>query len=313
MFAKPLLAHIEDVRVLQLSNVSLTSQGVIFSGLTPISGLTLTNDNGEIVPYSLWDILKIRLFNPTILLDCGIDYLLIDNIYSHTYYHWVTEALPRLFLLKEKLARAVLLLPNNHIQRFHEEALTLFDVHRIQWLKDGRRYAVPHLISSTQIGKMANYHPVIIKEMVKYFKSKAPQLLDYGEKIYISRGSALKRRVTNELEVESYLESAGFRKIQFEHHSFAEQISIMHHCRVLVGIHGAGLANMIFMEPAGRVMELRKKDNGENYFYFSLASTVDLDYYYQFCDSAVENASVQDADIIVDLEKLKANVKLMLS
>ena len=175
------------------------------------------------------------------------------------------------------------------------------------------RYDIPCLITTTQIGRMANYHPLVIKEMATFIKSKIEQPINYGDKIYISRSKATKRKISNESEVEIYLENLGFRKIHFEDHSFIEQVSIMHHCKKLIGVHGAGLANMIFMNAHGRVMELRKHDAGENYFYFSLASTVDLDYYYQFCDSVDGGTSVQDADILVDIVELKENLKIMLS
>lgn len=312
-FTKELTAEVEDIKILQLSNVNLVSQGAIFKWMKPIPGLSLFNDIGEIVPYSIPDLLKIRFFWPGHPLNQGYEYLSIDNIYSHTYYHWLTEALPRLFLVREWLSTAVLLLPNNHEQQFHKDTLKLFNVERIEWLKKKVRYDIPKLITSTQIGRIANYHPMVIKGMVNFIKERIEFTIDYGERIYVSRSRAAKRGLANEKEVEIYLTNQGFRTIHFEDYNFVQQVSIMHHCKILVGVHGAGLANMIFMQAAGKIMELRLSDENENYFYFSLASLADLDYYYQFCSAIDEKASVQDADIVVDLGKFKENIQLILS
>ncbi len=44
--------------------------------------------------------------------------------------------------------------------------------------------------------------------------------------------------------------------ILFEKVSFADQVRTMRACRLLVGNHGAGLTNMIFMPTGSRVIEI---------------------------------------------------------
>jgi capsular polysaccharide biosynthesis protein len=128
----------------------------------------------------------------------------------------------------------------------------------------------------------------------------------------VSRSNASRRKIINESQVEEYVKKAGFTVVHFEDYSFSQQISIMHHCRFLIGLHGAGLVNMIFMNAGGRILELRKFDSGENYFYFGVSATVGHDYYYQFCEAKDSAISVQDSDIIVDMDKFQQNVNKML-
>jgi hypothetical protein len=311
-FSRLISTQSQDVNVFHMSNVNIVAQGVVFKWLTVYNPFLLHNDRGPVVRYSIRNILRVFLLWPSIHLKKHAAYILIDNVYSHTYYHWLTEALPRLFLVREKIPSSVLLLPSNHNQKFHTDALQIFDVRQKQFLKARVRYIVPHLTASTQIGKIANYHPAVINEMVAYIKSNVNISVNYGQRIYVSRSRASKRKVLNEYEVTEYLATVGFRVVYFEDHSFSEQVSIMHHTQYVVGLHGAGLANILFMAAGGSILELRRFDNGENYFYFSLANVVNLNYLYQFCESPDAQASVQDADVVVDMSLLKLNVEKML-
>ncbi|HMG93402.1 MAG TPA: glycosyltransferase family 61 protein [Chryseolinea sp.] len=312
LFENLITCNVDDVNVVDITNAVLTSQGSILANLSTFKGMSLSNDNGEVIQYKLFDFLRIKFFWPSMPLRNDVRYLVVHNIFSHTYYHWLVEALPRLFLLRGEIPSSVLLLPSNHDQRFHVESLKLFGVRRTEILKDRTRYIVPKIITSTQIGRIANYHPTILNQMVEYMKSVADTDIDLGQKIYVSRSKASRRKIINESQVEDCVKKAGFSVVHFEDYSFIQQISIMHHCRFLIGLHGAGLVNMIFMTVGGRILELRKYDSGENYFYFGLSATVGHDYYYQFCDSSVTNISVQDSDIIVDIDKFQQNVTKML-
>ena len=312
-FNKLLEVQIQAIKVISVVNANIISSGAIFKNFSVLPQIILSNDNGEIVSYSKRDILKIIFFWRCISLKRANKYFVIHNAFSHTYYHWLLEALPRLFLIREQISSGTLLLPSNHNEKFHRESLELFGIGDIGILNEKVRYHIPHTITSTQIGRIANYHPIILKEMVQYINSRIDLATDLGDKIYISRSRALKRKVVNEHQIEIFLRNLGFRIINIEDYNFESQVSIMHHCKYLIGIHGAGLANMIFMREGGKIMELRKHDCGENYFYFSLASTVNLHYYYQFCSSIDEQASVQDADIVVDFHEFERNVQKMLA
>ena len=69
---------------------------------------------------------------------------------------------------------------------------------------------------------------------------------------------------------------------------------------------------MLFMESGGSVLELRKNADAKSNCYFSLASALGLDYFYQTCVSDTPEESANTADIIVDLSALERNLDLML-
>lgn len=74
---------------------------------------------------------------------------------------------------------------------------------------------------------------------------------------------------------------------------------------MLVGIHGAGLSNMVFLQEQATVIELRKFDNGENYFFTQLAVSLQHKYHLLYCAAEDEKKSVQDADLWVDITAMQ--------
>src|ERR1035437_4173888 len=61
-------------------------------------------------------------------------------------------------------------------------------------------------------------------------------------------------------------------------HPFEDQVAILSKARYVASNHGAGLTNMLFMRPGGRVLELRREGDAHNNCFFTLASALKLDY-----------------------------------
>ncbi len=104
-----------------------------------------------------------------------------------------------------------------------------------------------------------------------------PAVSPWGERIYVTRDRARRRRVVNEADVWAQLEPRGFVKLRAEELTWAEQINAFRQAKVVVGPHGAGLANLVFCRPGTRVVELfnRAYVNG---LYWRLAALRGLDY-----------------------------------
>ena len=75
-------------------------------------------------------------------------------------------------------------------------------------------------------------------------------------RLYVARGAAPRRRVTNEFEVEKLLATYGFQSINPGVMTVDEQVELFASASIVVGPHGAGLTNAIFMAPGGAVVEL---------------------------------------------------------
>ena len=77
-----------------------------------------------------------------------------------------------------------------------------------------------------------------------------------GERIYISRAAARRRRILNEAEVRLLLDNRGFRTIFAENMKIAELAPIVRRSALIVAPHGAGITNVAFGPPGIRVLEL---------------------------------------------------------
>ena len=98
-----------------------------------------------------------------------------------------------------------------------------------------------------------------------------------GERLYVSRARARRRRVVNEESLWALLEARGFHRVFLEDMTWAEQIVAFREARELVAAHGAGLANLVFCEAGTRVVEFFDRAY-VNPCYWRLAALKGLDY-----------------------------------
>ncbi len=77
-----------------------------------------------------------------------------------------------------------------------------------------------------------------------------------AKRLYVARGEVPRRRVINEAAVEKLLASHGFTSVNPGKMSLDKQIELFADASIVVGPHGAGLTNTMFMAPGGAVVEL---------------------------------------------------------
>jgi glycosyl transferase family 61/glycosyl transferase family 92 len=74
-------------------------------------------------------------------------------------------------------------------------------------------------------------------------------------RVYVSRRLTTARRVLNEAEVITTLRDFGFEPLCLEQMSLEEQIKVFRESEVIIGPHGAGLANIVFSNPGTTLIE----------------------------------------------------------
>jgi capsular polysaccharide biosynthesis protein len=130
-----------------------------------------------------------------------------------------------------------------------------------------------------------------------------------GRRLYVSR-RGYGRQAVEELEVERVLLEHGFEIYEAPAHP--DQPEDFDDAEIVVGPHGAGLANLVFCRPGTRVVEIVPTDNAHP-FYFSLARAAGLDYAYLMGRSTANRS--RDAfgpspyNFDVDLEALAGAVQ----
>ena len=88
-----------------------------------------------------------------------------------------------------------------------------------------------------------------------FTRSLDSSLPERPERIYVSRSKS-RRPLANEDELEALLANAGFAIVHLEELPWIDQITLFQNARVIVGPHGAGLANLVFANPGSTVVEL---------------------------------------------------------
>lgn len=231
----------------------------------------------------------------------------ITDEWCSNYFHWLTDALTRLVAVQPYLTKEhALLLPGNYKDLpFVRETLEYFDI-PVVYFSQQRAARIGYLILPSHIACSGNYHREVIHELRSRFPAAVGKP---SRKIYISRHKAGRRKTANEEEVQQTMRNLGFEVHFFEDYSFRVQIQIMGETRCLVGLHGAGLTNMLFMPAGSSVLELRNAEDAHNNCYYSMASEMGLVYYYQLNQG--DSSHTTTATITVDVEALAQNVALL--
>jgi len=225
--------------------------------------------------------------------------------WSGNYYHWLVEAIPKLLATQLDLSAVVVVLPAHYRQwGFHAETLKHLgaEVEFFDEVKERLFFQQLFLPLNVSLGGTAN--PMFIRMIRERFRADAAAK-EKGRKIYCSRALATKRRIVNEAEVTDYLKREGFEVVFWEKLSFSEQVQVAAQATILIGLHGAGLTNMMFMSPQSTVLELTRTRE-DNFCYEYLAHAADLQYHSLECESLSE--SIHLADCRVDVKLLQSKL-----
>ncbi len=77
-----------------------------------------------------------------------------------------------------------------------------------------------------------------------------------NRRIFIGRGASKRRPLFNEAELRPLLDEFGFDIVDPGSMSVRDMAQLCARCSHVVGAHGAGLSNLVFLPPGGKVLEL---------------------------------------------------------
>jgi capsular polysaccharide biosynthesis protein len=224
------------------------------------------------------------------------------------YFHWMTEVLPALVVINQiKDKKVPVLLSENCKNCKHIiDSLKIFDIPIYYYnirntIKVSNLYAVKiPIIGAYNESFLSNMRLLFLKNLNIELKNKA------SRKIYISRKKAKRRKISNEDALLELLYTYGFESVFLEDYEIQDQIKLLNDAKIVVSCHGAGLTNILFMQPDSKVIEL-KANNNDYWCFFTLARLANLHYSYLLCESNRKNH--RDADIVVDLIALKKAIE----
>lgn len=302
LFQHELKVKLPDVYILSEDNLLIEN------------GCRVLNSSGKILPeYSeiyynsneLFEKIK-YFFKKFIKKNLKGEYFWVIDSWSQGYFHWLMDVLPRLYCLYKEFGSGKLLLPEDYRKyEFINSSIRILNFEPIFY--SNHSLSVEKLSTCTYLAQTGIYNPEIIRLLRDMIIERLSISKSFkADNIYISRSKATKRKVLNEIEVVTLLKEYGFSIICLEDLNFYEQVLLLEGAHNVVSIHGAGLANCMFMQPGKNVLELRRKGDTINNAYFSLCNAVSLNYFYLECMG--DNANTNICNLNVDIKNLEFTI-----
>jgi len=173
--------------------------------------------------------------------------------YSHNYFHWIIEILPRLATILRAGATADYYLVDC-LSQYQRDALAALGVAPHQLIQ-------PHcklLVEAEELVLPSFPSPQCLRECARWLLVGlgADARVTAPRRIFITRRKTGTRTLANERQLEQLLRGRGFETHSMEDYPLAKQARLVHEAEMVVATHGAGLANLVFARPGLRVIEI---------------------------------------------------------
>jgi hypothetical protein len=230
---------------------------------------------------------------------------------ASNYFHWMTDALPKISIAEKagyKLSQIDTVIVSNELLPFQQETLKQIGIEKEKRISLSTHSLLhsEELIMPSATCISGNVSPWIIDYLRLTFKDWMQTDISLPSNIFIGRKKASKRVLLNEEKVILALENKNFKTIYLEDLSVKEQIKLFFNARQIVGVHGAGLTNLLFSQVGSFVLELFPV-NYVNQCYWTIASYNELEYAYllgEGVDITDENTHLIDSDFCVSVDNL---------
>ena len=240
---------------------------------------------------------------------------------NSNYWHWLLDVLPRLEIIKKLGVDNMIdyyLFPNLN-KKFQEQTLDIIDLPVKKRLssKYFRHFFANKILVTSHPYTLLNDPnldslniPTWISNFLRdSFKEKAIQkskIKSFPEKIYINRkdSSLLNSRyIINIIELEEMLEDHGFKSLTMSDFDFCDQVALFSNAKQVIGLHGAGFANIIFCKEKSEIIEMRSDTAGD--VIKNLALSNNLNYHDITASPKTVKFNNQAGDIVINLNSLR--------
>ncbi|MCX6960709.1 MAG: glycosyltransferase family 61 protein [Verrucomicrobia bacterium] len=198
--------------------------------------------------------------------------------WSMGFYHWLLDDLPRLAALTDFPDNTQILV-RGPFASYQAQSLKLLGLHdRCRPTKE-KNLVVESYFFSSPVGMTGCTNPYAIDWLRKTFLPLSIYNPSLPKKILITRKGKT-RGIVNFPELIRALESRGWNSFDLEELSFQDQINLFHNADSIIAEHGAALANLVWVRPGTRVLELCA-DNFLNGCYEAISLSVGVDHHFE--------------------------------
>lgn len=167
---------------------------------------------------------------------------------EENYYHFYNDILVKLFFLEEKLnissSVPVLISKRLYDRPYFQYFLSNSYLRERQWVIQDDQYIRS---KRTYFCKPLTHTPHYYTRILNLVHSSdLNQSGNQERRLFITRSPKRLRFIENNAEVASICQEQGFEVVDFDELTLPQQIKAMSKARYVVGIHGAGLTNILF-------------------------------------------------------------------
>lgn len=166
---------------------------------------------------------------------------------EENYYHFYNDVLAKLFFLEEKLNIGpevpILIAAALYKKPFFQYFLQSSFLRGRTWVVQDQQYIRS---KKTYFCKPLTHTPHFYDRIRLLAHSEDIAIEGPERRIFITRNPNRLRFIENSMEIEQLCREAGFEVVDFDTMSLSGQIQVLANSRYVIGIHGAGLVNMIF-------------------------------------------------------------------
>jgi hypothetical protein len=277
-----------ELNVFDFSDAVITYDGVCISNNELIwESIHLHRDRVE-----LCRLLAAETYTEKILLlKDSNSYLIIHSPFFNIY-HWITESIPRLWMVKDNLENLTLLLPEELSSTRFEEFFLPFKIKKIHRQSRSTNIKLKHLVLPELKPFFQVFDPLVLNQ-VREFYFKWSQDLSIKiikqnslSKAYLKLTTDKGKAIINKAEMERTLISLDFELLDTDELDLPTCIQNLSKVDFLVSLDCHELGYMQFLKQACSIFELKFEPGNDVDLYcnrfWHMASCLGLNYYYQF-------------------------------
>lgn len=234
------------------------------------------------------------------------------------YAHWVGEDLPRLRGLKHYenvTGESPMILISQNPSDYITESLKLMGYEDTEWSEwvdfsaKVRKLIVPKLSYRHTFG--AEFNPSDRKFVRDQLTTNINPINDaQGKRLFVSRQGAERRKIQNYNEIKKHLcDKYGFKSIQPELMSLAEEVQLFSQADLIVGPYGTNLQGFLYSDDATVVSIHPESFQGTDFYI--VAQELDLDYSIVWAKVEADPREnyTKNMDMKVDPDKLTSEIE----
>ncbi|MBT8036549.1 MAG: glycosyltransferase family 61 protein [Verrucomicrobiae bacterium] len=176
--------------------------------------------------------------------------------YCKNYYHWFMDVLPRLINLRHMPSDVKIIVPSN-LTEYEIASLKFLGVYdRCESLPSGTdNVVVENFWFSSYAGASNAINPITYNFLRDNLLANVGRSETNEEMIFFTR-RGIKRGGLLLEQLEEYFKNKGFKLIEGADHSFEEQVNYCRNAKVIAGLHGAALTNILWAESGTTIIEI---------------------------------------------------------